>query len=426
MPVSGRSAAGQSAVEPAVSVPVSGRSAADQSAVEPALSVPAPRRPTADQSAVDGVPLAPSAATPVASAPACRRPTVDRQQADRPATRAHVVARPVAAAVAVPIGAHPVPAPRLPAPRRAGAATAAPAHARVVPPPPPFPSRGPLRFAALGDSLSEGVGDRVDGAWRGWAALLAAGLGGPAQHVDFRNFAVSGAQSRDVAEEQAAAATAFRPDLASVVVGVNDTLRRTFDIERFARRLDRVCGDLAGLGAVLLTACLPDPGRMLGLPAPLARPLARRQKAVNTLVHAVSARYGAVHLHLADLAWTDDRSLWSADRLHPGERGHRAIAAGFHALLAAQGLAQGAPPSPEPDQRPPSRADALLWLATAGTGWVARRCHDLLPQLLQLAGIELRHWAAGTDALLDRRAEQALAAAIAAVSLEGATATMGK
>jgi lysophospholipase L1-like esterase len=283
-----------------------------------------------------------------------------------------------------------------------------------------------VRFTVLGDSLSEGVGDRVDGGWRGWAALLAEGIAGPGQRVEFRNFAVSGAQSREVAEQQAPEAVAFRPDLASVVVGVNDTLRHTFDIARLARRLDRVCADLTEGGAVLLTACLPDPGRMLGLPPPLARPLARRQKAVNDLVHAVSARYDAVHLHLTDPLWTDDRSLWSADRLHPGERGHRAVAARFHALLTARGLAHGTAPSPEPEQPPPTRTEALLWLATAGTGWVARRCHDLLPQLLLLATAELRHWAGGTGARLDRRAEQALSAALAAVSLDGPVATMGE
>ncbi|MFD3947433.1 SGNH/GDSL hydrolase family protein [Streptomyces sp. NPDC058579] len=283
-----------------------------------------------------------------------------------------------------------------------------------------------MRFAVLGDSLSEGVGDRVEGAWRGWAALLAEGLAGPGQRLEFRNLAISGAQSREVAEYQAPVAVAFRPDLASVVVGVNDTLRHTFDIEQLARRLDRVCADLTASGAVLLTACLPDPGRMLALPAPLARPLARRQRAVNTLVHALSARYDAVHLHLADSTWTDDRSLWSADRLHPGERGHRAIAARFHDLLAARDLAHGTPPAPEPQQQPPTRTEAVLWLATAGTGWVLRRCHDLLPQLLHLAGAELRHRARGTDDRLDRKAEQALKAALAAVSLDAPVATMGE
>ncbi|MDT9692354.1 SGNH/GDSL hydrolase family protein [Streptomyces sp. P9(2023)] len=296
----------------------------------------------------------------------------------------------------------------------------------MTPAPPVAVEPAPLRFAVLGDSLSEGVGDRVDGAWRGWAALLAEGLAGPGRRIDFRKLAVSGAQSREVAELQAPEAVAFRPDLASVVVGVNDTLRHTFDIEQLARRLDRVCADLAAGGAVLLTACLPDPGRMLALPAPLARPLARRQRAVNTLVHALSARYDAVHLHLADSTWTDDRSLWSADRLHPGERGHRAIAARFHDLLAARGLAHGTPPSPEPEQPSPTRTEAVLWLATAGTGWVLRRCTDLLPQLLHMAGAELRHLARGTEARLDQKAEQALTAALAAVSLDAPVATMGE
>ncbi|MFF8609108.1 GDSL-type esterase/lipase family protein [Streptomyces sp. NPDC015346] len=324
----------------------------------------------------------------------------------------------------------PVRPPAEPAGIRDGGAWAVPRPARRVMGP-DRPRSGnrplqPLRFAVLGDSLSEGVGDRVEGAWRGWAALLADGLVEAGRAVEVRNLAVSGAQSREVAEEQAPEAVAFRPDLASVVVGVNDTLRRTFDIERFARCLDRVCADLAGNGAVLLTACLPDPGRMLRLPTPLARPLERRQKAVNALVHAVSARYDAVHLHLAEPVWTDDRSLWSADRLHPGERGHRAIAARFHTLLAARGLAHGTPPSPEPEQPPPTRADTVRWLATAGTGWVARRCHDLLPQLLHLAGAELRHSAAGTAARLDHRAEHALSAALAAVSLDAPVATMGE
>ncbi|MFH8626792.1 SGNH/GDSL hydrolase family protein [Streptomyces vietnamensis] len=304
-------------------------------------------------------------------------------------------------------------------PETAGTATAAPAEPVPGVPAPRGPvedrDTGPLRFVVLGDSFSEGVGDRVAGAWRGWAGLLAEGLAAEGRGAAFLNLAVSGALSADVADTQAPRALAFRPHLASVVVGVNDTLRRGFDIAFLARRLDRVYADLDALGAVLLTACLPDPGRMLGLPPPLARPLARRQRSVNAVVHALSARYGAVHLHLADPAWTEDRALWSADRLHPGERGHRAVAAGFHGLLAARGIVHGAPPPTEPAQPPPTRTEALLWLATAGTGWVLRRSRDLLPQLLLLAGAELRHWADGTGtAPLDARAEDALAAALAA------------
>lgn len=282
-----------------------------------------------------------------------------------------------------------------------------------------------LRFAALGDSLTSGVGDPVDGGWRGWAALLGGALGparaagagaGGESPVRFHNFAVSGALTRDVEEQQVPAVLDFGPDIASVVVGVNDTLRCAFDIQDIAQRLDRACAALAARGAVLLTTCLPDPGSMLGLPLPLARPLARRQRALNAVVHALAARYDTIHLHMADAAWVGDRSLWSADRLHPGERGHRMIAARFHAPLAARGLAIGPPPSLEADQSPPSRAAVMLWLATKGAGWVARRCQDLLPELLRLAGDEVRHWARGTSARLDAHAEQALSRALATLS----------
>ncbi|MEV0911177.1 SGNH/GDSL hydrolase family protein [Streptomyces hokutonensis] len=275
-----------------------------------------------------------------------------------------------------------------------------------------------VRFVALGDSLTEGVGDPVGEAWRGWAALLADGLAGqPEDTVEFTNLAVSGAQSRDVLERQTPAGLALNPDVVSVVIGVNDTLRCTFDIQALAARLDKVYAAFTAQGAVLLTACLPDPGAMLGLPGALARPLARRQQAVNTVVHALSERYGAVHLHAAEGEWIMDRAIWSADRLHPGERGHRQLALRFHALLAEEGVATGVAPSPEPEFPAPTRSASLWWLATAGTGWVARRCTDLLPQLIRLAADEMRHRARGTSARLDLSASHAVSAALAALSV---------
>ncbi|MET8953252.1 SGNH/GDSL hydrolase family protein [Streptomyces sp. NPDC004393] len=275
----------------------------------------------------------------------------------------------------------------------------------------------PLRFVALGDSLTEGVGDRVGETWRGWAPLLADGLGSVHAAAEFTNLAVSGAQTRDVLERQTPQALDLRPDVVSVVIGVNDTLRYTFDIHAVAARLDQVYAAFRAQNAVLLTACLPDPGSMLRLPGALARPLARRQRAVNTVVHALSERYGAVHLHAADGEWISDRAMWSADRLHPGERGHRQLARRFHALLAEAGVPTGPAPSPEPEFPAPTRSANLWWLATAGTGWVARRCTDLLPQLLTLAAAEVRHKARGTSARLDLSASHAVASALAALSV---------
>src|SRR5438477_5691251 len=111
----------------------------------------------------------------------------------------------------------------------------------------------PMRFAALGDSLTEGVGDPAPDGWRGWAALLAPALSdGP---VEFHNLARSGALSRTLLEEQLAAVVALRPEFAAVVVGGNDTLRAGFEIGRTTQHLDVAMRTLHANKAMLLTAC---------------------------------------------------------------------------------------------------------------------------------------------------------------------------
>ena len=122
------------------------------------------------------------------------------------------------------------------------------------------------RFAALGDSITVGMGDPAPG--RGWAALLASTLPEPELH----NLATLGALAADVERVQLPAATALRPDVASVVVGINDTLRGDFDPERTGLSVDRTVAALRAAGAGVLTMRLPDPARG---PTP-SRPARRR------------------------------------------------------------------------------------------------------------------------------------------------------
>lgn len=61
------------------------------------------------------------------------------------------------------------------------------------------------------------------------------------------------------------------------------------------------------------------------------------------------------------------------------------------------GLARGVAPSAEPEFPVPTRAASLRWLATAGTGWVLRRCTDLLPNLLTpLRFVAAQRWRTAT------------------------------
>jgi lysophospholipase L1-like esterase len=245
-------------------------------------------------------------------------------------------------------------------------------------------------FTALGDSITVGMGDPVGGGWRGWAALLGGSLDQPAIY----NLATLGALAVDVERHQLPAAVALAPDVASVIVGINDTLRGDFDPERTGASIGRTVAALRAAGAEVLTTRLPDPGQMFGLPGALARPLARRMRAVNTAVDQVALRYGTVHLDAARDPATYERRYWSVDRLHPNERGHRLIACRFHYLLAASGFPVGDGPDPEPSSPPPTRLAEFGWMATKGTGWLFRRSRDLVPALAALA---LREWRAGEN-----------------------------
>jgi lysophospholipase L1-like esterase len=265
-------------------------------------------------------------------------------------------------------------------------------------------------FAALGDSITLGVGDPVGRAWRGWAVLLAEGLPEPRLHM----LAANGACIADVERHQLPAALPLRPDLASVIVGVNDTLRPGFDPARIAASAGHTVGALRATGAAVLTMRLPDPGRMLGLPSALARPLARRAAEVNAVMDEVAARFGTLHFDAARAAETYEPSMWAVDRLHPSERGHRMLACRFHDQLAATGFAVGPRPDPRPSSPPPSRLAEFCWLATRGTAWVLRRSTDLVPSLLAMA---FREWREGGD-LPDASAADASVAATARLAAD--------
>lgn len=87
-----------------------------------------------------------------------------------------------------------------------------------------------------------------------------------------------------------------------------------------------------------------------------------------------------MHPHVCEGAWLTDRAMGSANRPYPasGERGHRRPALRFPRLLAEHSHATGTESSPEPGSPTPITPASLRWLATAGTGRVARRCTGLV------------------------------------------------
>lgn len=241
-----------------------------------------------------------------------------------------------------------------------------------------------LRYAALGDSTTYGIGDPVPGGWRGWARLLADALA-TSYDVSFCNLAVSGATTGVVVERQLADAVAHRPDVASLLVGINDVLRSWWDPGVVRADLMTCAEALAGEGALLVTARFHDHGEVFGLPGPLRRPLSRRIAELNAAWDEVHATYGGIRLDLATRPEVAVRCYWSVDRMHPSELGHRCLARFAAAGLATVGF-DFAPPSPECGGGiAPSRLRDLAWLAGEAAPWLGRRARDLGPWAVRRA-----------------------------------------
>ncbi|MCB5182739.1 SGNH/GDSL hydrolase family protein [Streptomyces antimicrobicus] len=191
-----------------------------------------------------------------------------------------------------------------------------------------------LRYVALGDSQTEGVGDGDDTAGlRGWADRLAEHLARLEPGLTYANLAVRGRRAGEVHAEQLAPALALRPDLATVVAGVNDLLRPRFDADETAGHLEAMFAALTGTGARVATLTFPDPGGLV----PLARPLAPRVAALNARIRQAADRHGVAVADTAGHAVVGDPRLWSPDRLHAAPPGHQRIADAVAHALALPG-----------------------------------------------------------------------------------------
>jgi lysophospholipase L1-like esterase len=226
------------------------------------------------------------------------------------------------------------------------------------------------RFVALGDSTTEGLMDlNLDGTFRGWADRLAERLAQDEPDLQYANLAVRGKLVQQVIDEQLQPALALEPDLASVLGGLNDLLRRNCSVPTVIERLDTLIGTLRGAGADVIAFTLPDPVPI----NPIAKGAANRLRNLNLAIRDLAAEHGAYLVDLEAHPVSSDRRLWHRDRLHANEEGHRRIA-----LAAAQALGlEGADaawtlPFDHP-LGPRSRVSHAVWAGRYLTPWVLRR-----------------------------------------------------
>ena len=225
-----------------------------------------------------------------------------------------------------------------------------------------------MRYAAIGDSFTEGVGDpRPDGGTRGWADLVAEGLAAAHGEIDYANVAIRGRLLEPIVTTQLDAVLALDPPptLVSLNGGGNDMLRPGADAERLVRLTEDAVRRIVDAGAHVVLISGADPSARL--------PLGSR---INALGARLTERLRPLGED-PDVTFVDafgDREVrgpayWSEDRIHLNAHGHRRVA---DLVLAALG-------HPEPERlldQPVVRrtpASELRFYRAHVAPWVGRR-----------------------------------------------------
>ena len=228
------------------------------------------------------------------------------------------------------------------------------------------------RFAALGDSFSEGLMDFVgaDGRHLGWADRVAIALAQREADFQYVNLAIRGRKMPQVVEEQVPAAIALGPDLTSLAAGVNDTLRKSFDLHATATALENGVRALRESGSDVILWHFGDPSRR----SRLMKVVAQRIEDYGRATYAIAEVYGCYVVDLWGVAALDDDRLWDSDRLHLSPRGHAAAAA---SALQALGLGDERWRTPMAIESRPSVGTRTVtnvkWAKEHFSPWVMRR-----------------------------------------------------
>lgn len=189
----------------------------------------------------------------------------------------------------------------------------------------------PVRWVALGDSMTEGVGDpdpaRPNGV-RGWADQAAEQLTAARPGTRYANLAVRGRLLRGIVEEQLEPCLALEPTLVSLYAGGNDMLRPRVDVDALMGVYEQAVDRLRSSGARVVLFTAFDPGR--GAPTSWTRP---RQALYNEHVREIADRHGCLVLDYWRMRELQDWRYWAVDRLHMSAAGHTRVAAAFVELL---------------------------------------------------------------------------------------------
>lgn len=182
-----------------------------------------------------------------------------------------------------------------------------------------------LRYVAIGDSFTEGVGDeQPDGTVRGWADLVAQGIAdATGETIQYANLAIRGRLMHGILAEQLEPAMALEPTLVSFNGGGNDMLRPRTRMSWLIQEFERTADRISWGGAQPLLLAGANPTDLI----PSGPTVAAKGDELTRAASLLADRLGLPFTN----NWSDEtlraRQYWSWDRLHLNSIGHHRVAA---------------------------------------------------------------------------------------------------
>lgn len=189
--------------------------------------------------------------------------------------------------------------------------------------PSPLPSSTAVSYAAIGDSLTAGVGcDDYTATYPYMMGVYAVNGSSGGYSLEINNLAVPGARSGDLVS-QLEQAEALAPDYVSLLIGTNDVLGNV-PISDFQENLFQAVARLkVNTGAGIFLIRLPDIGRGRLMLPPYKWYYSWRTAQFNEAIEGICQDQGISCLDLGKVVDMGQKVFYSRDNFHPSCRGYQ-------------------------------------------------------------------------------------------------------
>jgi lysophospholipase L1-like esterase len=183
-------------------------------------------------------------------------------------------------------------------------------------------------YVAIGDSLSEGLGDftfQNSRHYNGWTDRLAGLMAQEASDLGFEfqyaNLAIRGSKLQKIIEGQLPQALYLQPDLVTVMAGSNDIMTNPGSLPQLRDSLRDGIHQLLAGGCDVVLANTINPIHLK-----LFKPMRQKAELFSTLIETVADEFEIPMLDVFGIQDFENLAYWAEDMVHFSGQGHIRVA----------------------------------------------------------------------------------------------------